>query len=64
MCRPVRCKTCNKTTWAGCGLHVDRVRAHVPPDQWCPGHPADPNAPSVGLLRRLLGHRTSPERQS
>ncbi|WP_166509544.1 hypothetical protein [Blastococcus sp. TF02-8] len=52
MCRPTSCSTCGKTTWAGCGQHVDRVRAGVPADQWCPGH-ADA-APS-GFLRRLLG---------
>lgn len=23
MCRPVTCKTCGKTTWAGCGQHSD-----------------------------------------
>jgi len=40
MCSPVRCEVCGKTTWIGCGLHVDAVRAQVPPDQWCGGvHP-------------------------
>jgi len=53
MCRPVRCKTCNKTTWAGCGQHVAAVKASVPADQWCPGHPKS-DRPG-GLLRRLLG---------
>lgn len=38
MCRPVRCKTCGKTTWAGCGQHIDQVKATVPANQWCPGH--------------------------
>ena len=38
MCRPATCRTCGKTTWAGCGQHVDQVRATVPADQWCPGH--------------------------
>jgi len=41
MCRPIRCKTCGKTTWAGCGQHVSQVRAAVPADRWCPGHPKD-----------------------
>ena len=40
MCRPTRCRTCGKTTWAGCGQHIDAVRASVPAGQWCPGHPA------------------------
>ncbi len=52
MCRPTRCKTCGKTTWAGCGQHVADVRAMVPADNWCPGH--DDSA-RKGLLGRLLG---------
>ena len=55
MCRPVRCKTCARTTWAGCGQHVADVRAAVPADQWCPGHTADPKDPDGGWLRRVLG---------
>lgn len=39
MCSPTRCRTCGKTTWSGCGAHVDSVRAGVAPEQWCPGHP-------------------------
>ena len=38
MCRAVTCRTCNKTTWAGCGAHVDQVMAGVPRNQRCPGH--------------------------
>ena len=47
MCSPVPC-TCGKTTWAGCGRHVDDVRQLVPAAQWCDGDrgrhwaPADP----------------------
>src|SRR5690349_11258470 len=37
MCRPTTCKTCGKTTWAGCGQHVAQVRASVPATDWCPG---------------------------
>lgn len=54
MCRPTTCRTCRKTTWAGCGQHVAQVRAMVPADQWCPGHPGEPRS---GLLARLLGRR-------
>ncbi len=39
MCHPVQCKTCKKITWAGCGSHVAQVKAQVPADNWCPGHP-------------------------
>lgn len=35
MCRPARCRTCGKTTWAGCGQHVAMVKANVPASQWC-----------------------------
>lgn len=37
MCRAVTCKVCGKTTWAGCGQHVESVKAGVPKGQWCPG---------------------------
>ena len=37
MCRAVRCKTCGKTTWSGCGQHIANVKARVPAGQWCPG---------------------------
>jgi hypothetical protein len=39
MCRAVRCKTCGKTTWSGCGRHVNQVLAGVPRADRCPGHP-------------------------
>ena len=53
MCRPTTCKTCGKTTWAGCGQHVADVKAMVPADQWCGGHQGE--ASSGGFLSRLLG---------
>ncbi len=53
MCRAVRCRTCGKTTWAGCGQHVDAVRQSVPRADWCAGH-AD-EKPAGGLLSRLFG---------
>jgi hypothetical protein len=52
MCYPARCKTCLKTTWAGCGKHVADVKAGVPADQWCPGHEDSDNG---HWLRRILG---------
>lgn len=54
MCRAVKCKQCGKTTWAGCGQHVDQVRKSVPASDWCAGHPEHPKP---GLLGRLLGRR-------
>lgn len=37
MCRPVTCKICGKITWAGCGEHIEAVKAQVSPEQWCDG---------------------------
>jgi hypothetical protein len=54
MCRAVTCKTCGKTTWAGCGQHVDQVLVGVPQADRCPGHPA--GAQNRGSwLARLVG---------
>jgi len=35
MCRVIRCRTCNRPTWAGCGAHVEQVLAHVPSAERC-----------------------------
>ncbi|MBP3977221.1 hypothetical protein [Microbacterium sp. BLY] len=53
MCRAARCRTCGKTTWAGCGQHVDAVRRTVPASDWCAGHPKGET--TGGLLSRLFG---------
>lgn len=37
MCSPAPCH-CGNITWAGCGMHVDQVKASVPADKWCNGH--------------------------
>ncbi|KQZ88437.1 hypothetical protein ASD62_03015 [Phycicoccus sp. Root563] len=57
MCRPVNCKVCGKTTWAGCGQHVDQVMAGVARADRCPGHSADEKAAasSGSFLGRLFG---------
>jgi hypothetical protein len=52
MCRAVKCRICNKTTWAGCGQHVDAVMAKVPQGQRCLGHPS-PSRTRSGLWARL-----------
>lgn len=54
MCRPVNCRTCGKTTWAGCGQHVDQVMRNVPSNQRCPGHEKDAGAAGGGFLSRLF----------
>lgn len=35
MCSPARCTRCGKTTWSGCGMHVDSVMSRVAPPQRC-----------------------------
>lgn len=52
MCRAVTCRRCGKTTWAGCGQHVEQVLRVVPKDQRCPGHPDEP---ATGFFARLFG---------
>jgi hypothetical protein len=41
MCSPARCARCGKTTWTGCGMHVDAVMANVDPTQQCACNPTD-----------------------
>jgi hypothetical protein len=55
MCRPTSCRACSKTTWAGCGQHVDQVMAHVPTPERCTCTPAEREAARGGLLARLFG---------
>ncbi len=35
MCHRVKCRRCGKTTWAGCGAHVQQVMASVPQEKRC-----------------------------
>lgn len=59
MCRPVTCDVCGKTTWAGCGQHIDSVKAGVPADQWCNGQHTDAERaaakPTGGVFGRIFG---------
>jgi Na+-translocating ferredoxin:NAD+ oxidoreductase RNF subunit RnfB len=53
MCREVKCKTCGKPGWAGCGAHVEQVLAHVPKANRC----ACPRPTGGGLgsaIKRIL----------
>lgn len=54
MCRAVTCKKCGKTTWAGCGQHVDQVMRNVPAAQRCGGHAAEPKE-GGGVFSRIFG---------
>ncbi len=55
MCRAVACKTCGKTTWAGCGQHVDAVMATVPRADRCTCSPETKS--SKGMFAGLFGRR-------
>ena len=54
MCRPVTCKTCGKTTWAGSGQHDNQVMAPDPRAAPSPGHATEP-AQAGSVLGRLFG---------
>jgi hypothetical protein len=53
MCYPVTCTVCGKTTWSGCGAHVDDVMRAVPEDQQCPGHEGEQSS-SGGFFGRMF----------
>lgn len=60
MCRATKCRTCGKTTWAGCGQHVAMVKMSVPASDWCGGKhsQAELNAARAarpGFFARLFG---------
>lgn len=52
MCRAVKCRRCGKTTWAGCGMHVDQVMTGVSRDDRCRGHQKEAGS---GFWARLFG---------
>lgn len=57
MCQPATCPQCGKTTWTGCGQHVDEVMVDVRPEDRCSGHeePTAPTAPQPGFFSRVFG---------
>ena len=55
MCRPVRCRSCGKTTWAGCGDHIEEALYGVAREDRCPGH-EDQHAPEGSFFSRVFGH--------
>jgi hypothetical protein len=54
MCRQVKCRQCSKTTWAGCGQHVNQVMAGVPSAQRC-SCSSEGSASTGGFWGKLLG---------
>ncbi len=60
MCRAVKCQKCGKTTWAGCGAHVDQVMAGVPASERCRCDEhveVKKETKSGGLLSSLFGSK-------
>ncbi|KAI8874842.1 hypothetical protein K501DRAFT_264617 [Backusella circina FSU 941] len=35
MCYRTTCSSCQKQTWAGCGMHIETALAGVPKEQIC-----------------------------
>lgn len=60
MCRATTCRVCGRTTWAGCGQHIQDVRRGVPSSQWCNGTHTqieidEARSARPGFLARLFG---------
>lgn len=55
MCRAVTCRTCGKTTWAGCGQHIAAVKRTVPSGQWCDGKHSDAEIAAAKDARKAQG---------
>jgi hypothetical protein len=55
MCRPATCRQCGKTTWAGCGQHVDQVMSGVPRAQQCTCTPGERVTSSRSLWQVITG---------
>lgn len=57
MCMPARCQNegCGKTSWWGCGKHIESVMAKVPEEEQCKCPPEKHNAanPATSLIQGL-----------
>jgi hypothetical protein len=61
MCSRVKCSSCGKPSYAGCGAHVEQVLADVPKEQRCrcreekKEQKEAARASQPSLLRRIFG---------
>jgi len=60
MCRAITCRVCGKTTWAGCGDHIQTIKRTVPASQWCNGKHTqseinESKSSQGGFFARLFG---------
>lgn len=53
MCRRTVCRKCQKSTYRGCGMHVEQVLAGVPDSQRCSC--AGDATPAGSFWKRILG---------
>lgn len=52
MCYTAVCPVCGKTTWQGCGQHVDEVMRNVPQGQRCTCPPSGDTGGAAPRRRR------------
>ena len=55
MCQAVKCATCEKMGWRGCGAHVEQVLAGVPKAQRCQCANGAQTKPVAQALREMFG---------
>ncbi|ORY44828.1 hypothetical protein BCR33DRAFT_716779 [Rhizoclosmatium globosum] len=54
MCSPVPCRQCGKTTWAGCGLHIEAALYGVKEEDRCKCPRVVPGASAAQKPRRKV----------
>lgn len=52
MCQRVTCPSCQKPTYAGCGMHIEAVLGDVPKDQRCKCREQAPSAGDKGKVKQ------------
>ena len=64
MCRRVKCKTCGKATWAGCGGHISIVLAGIKEENRCKCSTKQPDSQSLikhESTNKCVGTRCLPQ---
>jgi len=58
MCQRVKCNSCGKPTFAGCGRHIEQVLGDVPAEKRCKCRETKSSQPAEAKgswLKRVLG---------
>lgn len=50
MCTAVLCQICGKTTWAGCGDHIEEALEGIPEGERCYGHDGQQDSRQAAAL--------------